>query len=284
MRALRSALPLLLAAAACATPTAQKMSFAEAFPTPPPAAPAEARPLDPRDLNVELMAFSQRARENRAQGERGSAMSAMEVKSWLGMMGRLDSYLARPPQETSPYAVVRARLVLETELELDAHAYGEMPSDMAERALDLINRLASRTAELRRGKVRAQAARVAFAWPVEPVSVTSLFGRRLHPIARVYRQHLGVDLAAGTGQAVAAAADGVVVRAEFNEGHGKHVEVDHGGGVLTRYSHLSAILVEPGLAVKQGDVLGLAGSTGLATGAHLHFEPLAGRSGRRSAG
>jgi murein DD-endopeptidase MepM/ murein hydrolase activator NlpD len=88
----------------------------------------------------------------------------------------------------------------------------------------------------------------------------------------VYQQHQGIDLVAVRGQPVTAAGDGVVIRAEHGNGHGNHVEVDHGGGVMTRYSHLSAILVVPGVAVKQGESIGLAGDTGLATGVHLHFE------------
>jgi len=270
MRAPARALPLLLVVAACATPPPPpKMRFEDAFPpSPPPIEDGAPLAVDARGLNPPLMAFSQRARLHRDHSERGGAMPAPEVQNWRELIDLLDGYLRRPDAEVVSHEVVRARLVLESELELDSRAYGEMPSALADDVVDRINRLASRMAELKRQKARG----VAFAWPVEPVSVTSLFGRRLHPITKVYQQHKGLDLAAGQGQPVTAAARGVVSRAGFGEGYGNYVEVEHGHGVMTRYGHLSRILVEPGLVVKQGDVLGLAGSTGMATGVHLHFE------------
>jgi murein DD-endopeptidase MepM/ murein hydrolase activator NlpD len=79
-------------------------------------------------------------------------------------------------------------------------------------------------------------------------------------------------LKARTGQAVVAAAPGVVLRAGRSGGHGLLVEVLHAGGLRTCYSHLSAALVSPGIRVETGSALGLAGSTGRATGPHLHFE------------
>jgi murein DD-endopeptidase MepM/ murein hydrolase activator NlpD len=102
--------------------------------------------------------------------------------------------------------------------------------------------------------------------------VTSLFGRRLHPISRTFKLHLGVDLAAADGQLVSSAGVGTVIRAELTGGHGLHVEVQHAGGVSTRYSHLSEVLVVVGSQVRRGDTIGLAGSTGSSTGPHLHFE------------
>jgi murein DD-endopeptidase MepM/ murein hydrolase activator NlpD len=107
---------------------------------------------------------------------------------------------------------------------------------------------------------------------VAPVAVTSLFGRRLHPITGTLQAHQGLDLAASEGQLVATAGRGTVVRAGWCGGYGLQVEVVHAGGVHTRYGHLSRILVEPGDALEPGDVVGLAGTTGLSTGPHLHFE------------
>lgn len=275
MRLLRPALPLLLLATACATPPVEKMSLEEAFGRPPPRGQALAAAGGPAgsipSLNAVLAAFADGARRHRDEVNRGSPMPAPEVGNWVSLLGTLDSYLARPAKETDPHEVVRARLVMEAELELDARSYGEMPPDLADGVMQRLGRLATRLAQLRH--VNARPARLSFAWPVEPVSVTSVFGRRLHPITREYQKHLGVDLAAGEGTPVMAAGDGVVTLAKYSdEGYGNHVEVDHGRGVMTRYSHLSAILVEPGLKVKQGDIIGHVGRTGLATGPHLHFE------------
>ena len=107
---------------------------------------------------------------------------------------------------------------------------------------------------------------------IQPVRVTSLFGRRFHPIFKRYREHQGLDLAAVTGQDVFAAQGGTVIAAGPAGGHGNQVQLQHAGGLVTRYSHLSRILVRVGDALSRGERLGLAGRTGDATGPHLHFE------------
>lgn len=102
--------------------------------------------------------------------------------------------------------------------------------------------------------------------------LTSGFGWRRHPVSGARRLHAGVDLAAPTGAPVAAAGDGVVVRVGWHGGYGLSAVVDHGGGLSTRYAHLSRAAVSPGQAVHRGDLLGHVGCTGTCTGPHLHFE------------
>ena len=108
--------------------------------------------------------------------------------------------------------------------------------------------------------------------------VTSGYGTRMHPLLGSARFHRGIDLAAAMGSPIRAAADGKVVRAGWRGGYGRQVALAHGGGLDTSYSHLSRILARPGEAVRRGQVIGLAGSSGLSTGPHLHFE--AARNGR----
>lgn len=108
--------------------------------------------------------------------------------------------------------------------------------------------------------------------PVRTNSVTSGFGTRWHPISGGYRFHTGLDLAAPQGAAVAATSPGTVVVAGWCGGYGECVTIDHGGGILTLYGHLSRIDVAPGQAVGQGQSIGLVGSTGRSTGPHLHYE------------
>ena len=108
--------------------------------------------------------------------------------------------------------------------------------------------------------------------PVRTNSVTSEFGSRWHPISGGYRFHTGLDLAAPQGAAVAATSPGTVVVAGWCGGYGQCVTIDHGGGVLTLYGHLSRIDVAPGQRVGQGQPIGLVGSTGRSTGPHLHYE------------
>jgi murein DD-endopeptidase MepM/ murein hydrolase activator NlpD len=113
-----------------------------------------------------------------------------------------------------------------------------------------------------------------FIFPLSiPAPITSLFGWRNHPIFQERRFHAGVDLAAPEGTPVLAAKDGEVLTAEYLGGYGLTVMLRHENGTQeTRYPHLSQILVRPGEQIKQGEVVGLVGSTGNSTGPHLHFE------------
>ena len=110
-----------------------------------------------------------------------------------------------------------------------------------------------------------------FAWPVAGRMISG-FGMRYHPILGYNRFHSGIDLAAGYGTLVKAADGGQVVQAGYFGGYGYSIMLYHGGGFATWYAHLSSINVAMGQMVQRGQVIGLVGSTGLATGPHLHFE------------
>jgi len=105
-----------------------------------------------------------------------------------------------------------------------------------------------------------------------PAVISSTFGWRVHPIHQTERFHSGTDLAAPEGTPVVAALSGTVEIAGWLGGYGFTVVIAHANDLETRYAHLSEILVSPGQTVKQGTPIGLVGSTGLATGPHLHFE------------
>ena len=102
--------------------------------------------------------------------------------------------------------------------------------------------------------------------------ITSGFGNRVHPILRYSRFHAGIDFGAGWGSPIVAAADGQIVGASWAGGYGRQVRIVHDGGLMTTYSHMSAMVAQPGMPVKQGQVIGYVGSSGLSTGPHLHFE------------
>jgi len=108
--------------------------------------------------------------------------------------------------------------------------------------------------------------------PRSGVSLTSRFGWRAAPLAGASRLHPGLDLAAPYGSAVVARSPGLVVAAGWAGGYGNRVVIDHGGGLETRYGHLSRIVVSVGQHVEPGTLLGAVGSTGLSTGPHLHYE------------
>lgn len=106
--------------------------------------------------------------------------------------------------------------------------------------------------------------------------IISGFGTRYHPILHYRRMHSGVDLSAKTGTPIYATGDGVVSTAGRNDpalsGYGVAVLIDHGYGYKTLYGHMSEVKVKAGQQVKRGELIGLVGSTGLASGPHCHYE------------
>jgi murein DD-endopeptidase MepM/ murein hydrolase activator NlpD len=111
-------------------------------------------------------------------------------------------------------------------------------------------------------------------WPVDDAVLTSPFGYRIQPFTRQWSFHGGVDLGVPFGTPIYATNDGIVSFAGWDNGHGNMVEIDHGGGVTTRYCHASRLLVTEGEPVTAGEVIALVGSTGMSTGPHLHYEIL----------
>ncbi|MBR4655860.1 MAG: peptidoglycan DD-metalloendopeptidase family protein [Oscillospiraceae bacterium] len=112
-----------------------------------------------------------------------------------------------------------------------------------------------------------------YLWPSsDSYYVTSLFGPRLHPILGYWRNHNGIDIGARYGTSIYAADGGIVVTSEESYSYGNYVMIAHGNGRYTLYAHMSKRLVSVDDVVKQGDVIGLVGMTGYATGPHLHFE------------
>ena len=115
-----------------------------------------------------------------------------------------------------------------------------------------------------------------FAQPVEGARLSSVFGRRTHPVFGNVRMHTGVDFAAARGTPVQATAPGRVNFIGWRGGYGRVVEILHGSDTMTRYAHLSAVPEDlaQGQRVAAGDVIGRVGATGTATGPNLHYEVL----------
>jgi murein DD-endopeptidase MepM/ murein hydrolase activator NlpD len=110
--------------------------------------------------------------------------------------------------------------------------------------------------------------------PMDASKITSRFGMRDHPILGFSALHAGVDFAAPTGTPILAAGAGKVIMAGRNGGYGLYVKLQHTSDVATAYAHMSRLGpgVRPGVAVRQGQVIGFVGSTGMSTGPHLHYE------------
>ncbi len=119
---------------------------------------------------------------------------------------------------------------------------------------------------------RLKAKRLPTVLPVDAEFNVSGFGMRIDPITGQNAPHEGIDFIAQPGTPIVAAAGGVVLAAEWHHQYGNMVEIDHGGDIVTRYAHASALHVKPGDIVKRGKKIADVGSTGRSTGPHLHFE------------
>jgi murein DD-endopeptidase MepM/ murein hydrolase activator NlpD len=112
--------------------------------------------------------------------------------------------------------------------------------------------------------------------PIADGILRSGFGSRFHPILGYSRPHTGIDWANKVGTPILAAGNGTVRFADWKSGYGRHIEIQHANGYVTTYSHMSGFAksMNQGVRVRQGQVIGYLGSTGLSTGPHLHYEVL----------
>jgi len=137
-------------------------------------------------------------------------------------------------------------------------------------SFDEIEKISSRADNL--------AASIPNIFPVCPgngISVSSPFGYRLHPVSGRVAMHTGYDISGPKGTPIYATADGVVTDVKYLFGaYGNIIDIDHGFGYSTRYAHLYTTTVVKGQTVKRGDQIATMGSTGRATGSHLHYEVL----------
>ncbi len=115
-----------------------------------------------------------------------------------------------------------------------------------------------------------------FVLPIKAGRISSSFGLQVDPFSKKEVHHNGVDIAAKGGTQVYAAAAGQVLKAvteyKLNRGRGRYIQIEHANGFVTVYNHLSVVKIQEGEQVKAGQIIGLVGSTGRSTGAHLHFE------------
>ncbi|MDE6480778.1 MAG: M23 family metallopeptidase [Muribaculaceae bacterium] len=124
------------------------------------------------------------------------------------------------------------------------------------------------------GEQKEKIARIPSVLPINinDYNMSAGYGFRRDPVYGTAKFHEGLDFAAATGTPVFATADAVVEVAERKDAYGNCIDLNHGYNYLTRYAHLSQILVKPGQHVKRGEMIGKVGSTGKSTGSHLHYE------------
>ncbi|MDE7421781.1 MAG: M23 family metallopeptidase [Muribaculaceae bacterium] len=124
------------------------------------------------------------------------------------------------------------------------------------------------------GEQKEKIARIPSVMPIniKDYTMSAGYGFRRDPVYGTAKFHEGLDFAAATGTPVFATADAVVEVAERKDAYGNCIDLNHGYNYVTRYAHLSQILVKPGQHVKRGEMIGKVGSTGKSTGSHLHYE------------
>jgi murein DD-endopeptidase MepM/ murein hydrolase activator NlpD len=215
-----------------------------------------------------------------ATGELTAQIQSLEsVINDLGARAALDPVQAQAIQKLP--AVMKTRAaggsnVATNPISEIAAAALSSPEDTFGVLRDLLQGLESRLRYVRRDVERreALAASTPSIWPAHGW-LTGTFGGRSDPFTGEPGYHQGLDISTDKGQPVFATADGAVESASYTGDYGNLIVLTHGFGLMTRYGHLSGFAVKPGQSVKRGAIIGYVGSTGRATGAHLHYEILA---------
>jgi murein DD-endopeptidase MepM/ murein hydrolase activator NlpD len=207
----------------------------------------------------------------------GQIQSLEDVIDDLGARSKLDPEQARAMQKLP--AVVKAHAAGGV---TPARAFNDLmstissPEDTFGVLRNVLSGLESRLNYVRRGveTQEALAAATPSIWPAQGW-LTGRFGGRSDPFTGEPGYHQGIDISTDKGQPVYATADGTVESAGPAGDYGNLIVLTHAFGLMTRYGHLSGFAVETGQQVRRGDIIGYVGSTGRATGAHLHYEILA---------
>ncbi len=164
--------------------------------------------------------------------------------------------------------------------DLDSLSEGELLKSVSSK-LDILDRqiyTQSRSFDKLKELAETQKDRLDHIPAIQPISALNMrqmasgYGYRIDPIYGTSKFHEGMDFASDVGTPVYATGDATVFSAGWNSGYGRVIELDHGYNYMTRYAHLSEILVKPGQKVKRGDLIGKVGNTGKSTGPHLHYE------------
>lgn len=179
-------------------------------------------------------------------------------------------------RENAAAVAARKDLIAQIDQNLEAHQKAMQELEADQRALQqTIDRLLAekaRASQSASSKAPVVVNRGGLIWPLASHKISDPFGMRVHPKFKTKSMHTGIDLPSPKGTPVKAAGSGTVIFAGWMRGYGQIIIIDHGNNMATVYAHLSAIGVKENQAVRQGDVVGRVGNTGVATGYHLHFE------------
>jgi murein DD-endopeptidase MepM/ murein hydrolase activator NlpD len=215
-----------------------------------------------------------------ATGELATQLQSLQaVVGELGAKASVDSDTARAMDRLP--AVVKSRAAggpivsLPSSRSMFSPRVGGSPEDTFGVLRDLLYTLENRLQIVQPGLERRQALAAATPsiWPARGW-MNDGYGSRRDPFNGSADYHPGLDISADRGDPVVATANGTVGSAQRSGAYGNMIVIDHGFGISTRYAHLDSFRVKSGDAVRRGDVIGFAGSTGRSTGSHLHYEVL----------
>lgn len=224
------------------------------------------------DMIGEIMEADQRSYEQYTAAREQSEQIQAEYET---MLTELDSRQNELETEKAALEVqideaTQMIVDLEAQLETDRAAYEEQLAKEAALEADIQEMIA----ELERQEAANSIVSTGtYIWPLPGYSPGSAYGWRIHPIWGDRRFHAGEDIGAPSGTPILAADSGLVtVIPDNGNGYGNYIMINHGGGRVTLYAHMSGFAVSNGATVTQGQTIGYVGSTGNSTGPHLHFE------------
>ena len=224
------------------------------------------------DMIGEIMEADQRSYEQYTAAREQSEQIQAEYET---MLTELDSRQRELETEKAALEVqideaTQMIVDLEAQLETDRAAYEEQLAKEAALEADIQEMIA----ELERQEAANSIVSTGtYIWPLPGYSPGSAYGWRIHPIWGDRRFHAGEDIGAPMGTPILAADSGLVtVIPDNGNGYGNYIMINHGGGRVTLYAHMSGFAVSNGATVTQGQTIGYVGSTGNSTGPHLHFE------------
>lgn len=224
------------------------------------------------DMIGEIMEADQRSYEQYTAAREQSEQIQAEYET---MLTELDSRQSELETEKAALEVqideaTQMIVELEAQLETDRAAYEEQLAKEAALEADIQEMIA----ELERQEAANSIVSTGtYIWPLPGYRPGSAYGWRIHPIWGDRRFHAGEDIGAPMGTPILAADSGLVtVIPDNGNGYGNYIMINHGGGRVTLYAHMSGFAVSNGATVTQGQTIGYVGSTGNSTGPHLHFE------------
>lgn len=230
-----------------------------------------------RQAQARLTAVRERITELKAEADAKVAQAEQARQDAADRKTELDNLVAE--QQAKQVELDRQKTAVQAEVDaLDSNA-SALEAELAEIAKQ--KQAAAAAAAAAAGEPAPVAGPVTgalFGNPtsINPIYVTSEYGNRLHPILGYYRLHAGIDLRTYCGTPIYAAKDGTVQWAQYRNGFGNQVMIDHGlyngSSLMASYNHMTSFVVSAGQSVSQGQLLGYSGNTGTSAACHLHFE------------